>query len=159
MDYESVGLRAPYIQNYFDKAEHHQTAIKGLLCAASSPSLATQSETAGVSYVKCVIQRKVLGKRRGGIPTSNMTPRSGNIAKWMGEHMEEITRDSRYRAIMGEIGAMCCMGGWSSFLTGQRKTKKKTELNSKQHHRVTHLAWFSSQLFKIHSTGLPKNIK
>ena len=102
MDYELVGLRAPYIPKYFDKAEHHQTAIGGLLCAASSSSLATQPETAGASYVKCVIQRKVLGKRRGGIPTSNiiMTPRSGNIAKWMGENMKEITRDC---AIMGEL--------------------------------------------------------
>ena len=129
------------------------------MCAASSPSLATQPETVGASYVKCVIQRKVLGKRRGGIPTSNMTPRSGNIAKWMGENMEEITRDLRDRAIMGEIGARCCMSGWSSFLTGQRKTKKKIELKSKEHHRVTHFAWFSLRLLKIHSTGLPKNIK
>ena len=115
MDYESVGQRAPYIPKYFDRAEHDQTAIGDLLCTASSPSLATQPETA--SYVKCVIQRKVLGNRRGGKPTFNMTPRSGNIAKWMGENMEEITRDSRDRAIMGEIGARCCMGGWSSFLT------------------------------------------
>ena len=74
MDYESVGLRAPYIPKYFDRAEHHQTAIGGMLCAASSHYLATQPETAGASYVKCVIQRQVLGKRRGGIPTSNMTP-------------------------------------------------------------------------------------
>ena len=103
MDYESVGLRAPYIPNYFDKAEHHQTAIRGLLCAASSPSLATQPETAGVSYVKCVIQRKVLGKRRGGIPTSNMTPRSGNIAKWMGEHMEEIRRENCCDVLHGQL--------------------------------------------------------
>ena len=56
-----------------------------------------------------MIQRKVLGKRRGGIPTSNMTQRNGNIAKLMGENMEEIPRDSRDRALMGEIGAMCCM--------------------------------------------------
>ena len=60
------------IKAYCDRAEHHQTAIRGLLCAASSPSLATQPDTACASYVKCVIQRKVLGKRRGGIPTSNM---------------------------------------------------------------------------------------
>ena len=143
MDYESVGLRAPYTPKYYDRAEHHQTAIGGLLCAASASSLATQPETAGASNVKCVIQRTVLGKRRGGIPTSNMTPRGGNIAKRMGENMEEITRDSRDRAIMREIGARCCMGGWS-FLSGQRKTKKKTELKSKQHRRATHFAWFSS---------------
>ena len=126
-----------------------------MLCAASSPSLATQPETA--SYVKCVIRRRVLGKRRGGIPTSNMTPRSGNIAKWMGENMEEITRDSRDRAIMGEIGARCCMGGWSSFLTGQRKTKRTTELKSKQHHRATHFAWFSSRFFNPFNGITEKN--
>ena len=31
-----------------------------------------------------------------------MTPHSGNIAKWMGENVEEIMRDSRDRAIDGE---------------------------------------------------------
>ena len=42
-------------------------------------------------------------------------------------------------------------------MTGPRK-KKKTELNNKKHHTVSSEAWFSSQLFKIHSTGLPTNI-
>ena len=46
------------------------------------PSLATQSETAGASYSKCVIQKEVHGKRRRLIPKSNSTPRRGNIAKW-----------------------------------------------------------------------------
>ena len=85
-----------------------------------------------------------------------MTPRSGNIAKVMAENVEEIMRDSRDRAIDGGNGCCICVG--SSFLTGPRK-KMKTELNSKQHHRVTHFAWFSSQLFKTHSTGIPKNMK
>ena len=31
-----------------------------------------------------------------------MTPRSGNIAKWMGENVEEIMRDPRDRAIDGD---------------------------------------------------------
>ena len=33
-----------------------------------------------------------------------MTPHSGNIAKWMGENVEEIMRDTRDRAIDGENG-------------------------------------------------------
>ena len=44
-----------------------------------------------------------------GRPKSNMTPRSGNIAKWMAENVEEIMRDSRDRAIDG--GSGYCMGG------------------------------------------------
>ena len=39
------------------------------------------------------------GKRRRGRHKSIMTPRTGNIAKWMGEHVEEIMRNSRDRAI------------------------------------------------------------
>ncbi len=30
-----------------------------------------------------------------------MTPRNGNIVKWMGENVEEIVRDSRDRTIWG----------------------------------------------------------
>ena len=74
-----------------------------LLCTASSPSLGTQSETAGASYiVKCVIQRELHWKRRRGRPTSNMTPCSGKIAKCMGGNVEEIMRDSQDRAIEEE---------------------------------------------------------
>ena len=67
--------------------------------------------------VKCVIQREVHGKRRRGKHMSNRTPRSGNIAQWMDENVEEImrdsrdSRDSRDRAIDGEIDARCRMGG------------------------------------------------
>ena len=32
----------------------------------------------------------------------NVTPRSGNIAKWMGVNVEETMQDSRDRAIDGE---------------------------------------------------------
>ena len=41
-------------------------------------------------------------KRRRGRHKSNMIPPTGNIAKWMGEHVEEIMRDSRDRAIYVE---------------------------------------------------------
>ena len=40
-----------------------------------------------------------------------MTPRSGNIAKWMGENVEEIRRDSRVRALDG--------GNWCEVLHGR----------------------------------------
>ena len=54
MAYGSVGLRAPYIPTYFDRAEHPQTTTvySDVPCAASSPSLAKQSEMAGASYSK-----------------------------------------------------------------------------------------------------------
>ena len=48
-----------------------------------------------------MIQRNVHWKRRRGKPKYNMTPCSGNIAKGMGGNVEEITRDSRDRAIDG----------------------------------------------------------
>ena len=35
----------------------------------------------------------------------NMTPHSGNIAKWMGENEEEIMRDSRDHGKDGGMGA------------------------------------------------------
>ena len=54
-------------------------------------------------------------------------------------------RDTWDRAIDGEIGAMCCMCGWSSFLMGLRK-KKKRELKSKQHHRLTHFACYRKNI-------------
>ena len=39
------------------------------------------------------------GKPRRVRSKSNMTPRNGNIAKWTGENVEEIIRDSRDRAV------------------------------------------------------------
>ena len=52
MDHESVGLRAPYILKYFERAEHHRElgVYSDLLCAAMSTYLATQSKAAGASY-------------------------------------------------------------------------------------------------------------
>ena len=53
VDYETVGLSAPYRPKYFDRSEYHQTLYySDVLCAAISPSLTTQSETAGASYCK-----------------------------------------------------------------------------------------------------------
>ena len=52
MDYETVGLSAPYRPKYFDRSEYQQTYYSDVLCAAISPSLTTQSETAGASYCK-----------------------------------------------------------------------------------------------------------
>ena len=67
--------------------------------------------------VKCVMQREVHGKRRRGKPKSNiihiMTPRSSNIAKWMGENVEEITRD---RAIYNFIIIILYM--WGTLVRG-----------------------------------------
>ena len=48
----------------------------------------------GCELVKCVIQGKVSGKRRRGIPKTSY---SSNITKWMNESMERITRDTRDR--------------------------------------------------------------
>ena len=110
--YESVGLRAPYIPKYFDRAEHHQTArgSSRMCCAPQALLLWAPSPRRRVrAIVKCVTQKEVHGKRRRGRPKSNMTPRSGNIAQWMAENVEEIMRDSWDRAIDG--GSGCCMGG------------------------------------------------
>ena len=119
---------------YFERAEHHQTPRGSTrsCCAAQALLIWPYNKRRRVrTIIKCVIQGEVHGKRQRGRRKSNMTPRNGNNAKWIGENVEEI------------------MGGWSSFLTGPRK-KKKTELKSKQRHRVPHFAWFnSSRLFKL----------
>ena len=46
-----------------------------------------------------MIQKELHWKRRRGRPKSNITPRSGKIAKLMGENVEEIMGDSKDRAI------------------------------------------------------------
>ena len=64
MDYESVGLRAPYRPKYFDRAEHHQTVRGSTRICCALPSLAAQSETAGASYSRPkMIKMEVHGKR------------------------------------------------------------------------------------------------
>ena len=95
MDYESVGLRAPYRPKYFDRAEYHRTARGGLLGIIMRRMLWPHNQRRRVRViVKCVTQKEVHGKRRHGRQKSIMTRRSGNIAKWMGENVEGIMRDS-----------------------------------------------------------------
>ena len=65
----------------------------------------------------------------------NMTSHSGNIAKLIGERLEEIMRVPRDRAIDRKNwceGLHRRLVVIHSFLTGPRK-KKNTELKSKQH--------------------------
>ena len=68
-----------------------------VLCAASSPSLVTQAETAVASY------SKVCATEGSAWETTawKMTPHSGNMAKLMGGSVEEnkSMRDSLHRAI------------------------------------------------------------
>ena len=110
-----------------------------------SPCLAKQSKTAGASC-----SRPIVGDTEGSAwgtlwcerPKYNMTPRSGNIAKWMDENVEEIMRDSRDYAIDGEY--------WCEVLHGRLiviPAIQNTELNRKQHEIVTHF------------NGITENIK
>ena len=74
-----------------------------------------------------------MGKSWCERPKYNMTPRSGNIAKWMGENVEEIMRDSRDYAIDGEYWCEV-LHGWLIVIPAIQNS----ELNRKQHQRVTH---------------------
>ena len=66
------------------------------LCVASSPSMATQSETAGVSRTgEGCGSGEVSGKQQRGSPK---TSHGSYITKWTSESLEQITRDSRDRS-------------------------------------------------------------
>ena len=64
-------------------------------------------------------------------------PRSGNIAKWMGENVEEIMRDSRDPAIGEKIVRGAAWAADRHFWRDSGR-RSSTELKNKQHHIVTH---------------------
>ena len=83
--YESVGLRAPYRPHYVDRAEHHQTAMRSTrICYAPQALLLwPHNQRRWVRAKVCDTEVSAWETTAWKTFKSNMTPHSGNIAKWM----------------------------------------------------------------------------
>ena len=94
--YESVGLNILYRTDDSILTELGTTRqLLGFVVRRKLSFFGHTIRDGGCELVKCVIQGKVSGKRRGGRPKTSY---SSNITKWTSVSTERITRERRDRA-------------------------------------------------------------